>query len=269
MRSSTVSRSLAWLSLACFLAPARAQHLERPTLYRLRDGSIFQRGCFPPCACPIMEQAPLDGTLQLERVAIGDVFDFYEVRGVRLHYQPAGQPGQRVVIRGSGTYKVSTIADLHQMTLVLTVGDEPPQTFTSDEVPGGGEFPAIHLPIFVNGGYCFDTLLELVARPALRCHVNVDGLEWDPPRKNSEEPFDVVVGDLVALRGTGGDFAASTRACLANDALGNWIPFTSDPDAGSGYWFLDRPAGGSYDDQDDAQVGSADAGIAASPSACP
>lgn len=243
-----------------------AQVLDHPTLYRLERGSTFQRGCFPPCKCPVMEAVPITGTFRLELVTVGDVFDFYEVTAVRWKVR---RNSGDLLITGSGTYKVSTIADLQEMNLTLVVGAEQPTVYQSDSVPGGASFPRIALPISINGGYCFDTVIDLRARPASRLRVYSSGIGWDPETEVADARYDVVQGDLQTLLETGGAFDVATWACLANRVSATWLPFGASPESGRGYWFLERSDGGSYADADAAQVGSPDEQIAASVGACP
>jgi len=95
--------------------------------------------------------------------------------------------------------------------------------------------------------------------------------------------FDLIRGDLTALRDTGGDFAAAVEAispaeaaCLANDtsALSLIDPYPNPP-VGSGYFALLRavstacPAHASYDDGSPSLLGTRDPGIAASSRRCP
>jgi hypothetical protein len=154
-----------------------AQVLEGSTRYRLERTSTFQRGCFPPCMCPIMQEVPVTGTFRLDLVAVGDVFDFYEVKNVRWSVPSNSGP---LVITGSGTYKVSTIADLQEMALDLRVGSEPMTLYQSDTVAGGASFPRIALSISIHGGFCLDTVIDLAARPGKRFHLGPDGGAPEP-----------------------------------------------------------------------------------------
>lgn len=86
--------------------------------------------------------------------------------------------------------------------------------------------------------------------------------------------YDVVAGDLATLRATGGDFTAATQSCLADDQVGTSLAYTGQPATpGEGFWFLVRGVAGatalSFDSFAAGQAGSRDAGIAASPGACP
>lgn len=85
--------------------------------------------------------------------------------------------------------------------------------------------------------------------------------------------YDVVVGDLGLLRSTGGDFTAATTGCGANNFAGTQLPYPgSEPDPGSGRWYLVRGVSGgnnySYDEPGSTQVGLRDAEINAAPAAC-
>ena len=244
-----------------------AQALDHPTLYRLERTSTFQRGCFSPCMCPLMQEVPVTGTFRLQLVAVGDVFDFYEVRGVRFRVHRSD--ADDLLITGSGTYKVSTVADLEEMRLDLVVGQEPLTVYQSDTVPGGASFPRIAVPISIHGGFCIDTVLDLRARPARRLHVNRNDIGWDQNTEEANVTSDVEQGDLAALLANAGAFDLATPTCLADGVNATQIPFGASPEPGRGFWFLQREAGGSYDDGDAAQVGSADPGIALAPAACP
>jgi hypothetical protein len=95
--------------------------------------------------------------------------------------------------------------------------------------------------------------------------------------------FDLLQGDLTALRSTGGNFKsaldalpAGVNACLANDttALSLADPYGA-PSAGGAEFTLLRPvavacvAFGTLDEGVPSQVGSRDSGVEASPRACP
>jgi hypothetical protein len=255
------------LLLATSAAPSAAQVvLEHPTLYRLTSDSTFQRGCFPPCACPVMQTSPITGTFFLELISVGDVHDFYTVRDIswKVHVQNS----DATPIEGGGTYAVSTLADSQWMVVDLLVGDEPKTSYQSDYVAGGAAFPKIAVPISIHGGVCWDTLIDLVARPSPRLSVDGEALSWDPDEEANEPRYDVVQGDLATLLASGGDFALATFACMADGVTATELTHGDAPLPGEGFWFLHRLEGGSYADGDAAQVGSPDAGIALSGAAC-
>ena len=80
-------------------------------------------------------------------------------------------------------------------------------------------------------------------------------------------------GRLSALRSSGGDFTTATDACLDDDLTDTTTDDADTPDPGDGYWYLVRATscGGaaSFDSGAPSQVASRDAGIQASPYACP
>lgn len=85
--------------------------------------------------------------------------------------------------------------------------------------------------------------------------------------------YDIVKGDLDALRSGGGDFASATRACLGNDLPGTTIQDPGAPATGAGFWLLSRAVScggaGTYDSGAPKQHASRDGGIAASSNSCP
>jgi hypothetical protein len=214
-----------------------------------------------------METVPVAGTFRLALISVGNVFDFYEVTGVRFKLRR--NTGELVEITGSGTYAVSTIANLQRMELTLVVGNEPPTVYRSDDVPGGAAFPAIAVPISINGGFCRDTVIDLRAKPARRLYLGPSDLRWDRDAHDTNAASDVVSGDLGALRATGGAFDVATSTCATSANRSDWAPFPDLPGPGAGFWFLERETRDVYEDGDAAQVGSPDPEIALSAGACP
>jgi hypothetical protein len=134
-----------------------------PRIYRLAKTSTFQRGCFAPCLCPVMERGTEEGTLVLTPAGSSGLFDNYVVSEVNwtVHLSSG-----ELRVTGSGTYKVGgEFAAQQQLSLDLQVGDNPVQHFDSGLVVGGGDFPRIQITISVNGQQCFDTVFTLDASP--------------------------------------------------------------------------------------------------------
>jgi hypothetical protein len=96
-------------------------------------------------------------------------------------------------------------------------------------------------------------------------------LSWTPLA--GATGYDVVRGDLGTLRSGGGDFAAATQACLANNTGATSLTVMDTAPVGGGLFYLVRGVNcggaGTYDEGTASQVGSRDAGIAASSLACP
>ena len=80
--------------------------------------------------------------------------------------------------------------------------------------------------------------------------------------------YDVVGGDLLALRQTG-EFAASTDPCLADSIDASSLPYDIDVAPGQAIWFAIRTDAGSYDEDPAHQPASRDPGISAAPASCP
>ncbi len=105
------------------------------------------------------------------------------------------------------------------------------------------------------------TSLEL----PLDLEVDRDALSWNGPVARTT--YDIVRGDLGALRESLGDFAFAIDECLANDHEGTSFPYLIDPGPAEGFWFLMR--GATYDSVGLGQSGRRDAPIAQSGIDCP
>lgn len=234
--------------------------------YRLDDNATFQRGCFDPCACPMLEQAAVKGTFRLTPSGSDPLFQYYAVTDVNW---TAMQPnGSGLLIRGSGTFKIGgEFAIQEQLSLDLVVGSDPVQHFDSGLVVPRVPFPRLDLTISIHGVFCFDIVMAVRARPSQRLAVERDDLEWDPDPTGTG--YDLVRGNLGALRTAGGDYATLPVECLANDLAAESIPFPSSPAPGEAWWFLLRTEGGSYDAWDSALAAPRDAGIDGASVSCP
>lgn len=141
------------------------------TLYRLQDGSTFERGCFEGCACPITEPVALEGTFELVGEYEGLPVNIFEITNVNWQV-----PELDLEIHGSGTYVIhAEFVSFEQMELDLTVTGEPEEHFDSGFVLGGGDFPEITITMTINDYFCYDTELTVVALPVEPADVNGDG----------------------------------------------------------------------------------------------
>jgi hypothetical protein len=252
-------------SLGAIPAAAQASANE-PTYYALVDGSTYQHGCFDPCMCPLMETAPLKGSFVLTFAGSDGLFDLYDVSEVDWT-AIIGNEFERS-IQGSGTYRVGgEFAVMHELSLDLKIDGEPPTRLSSGLVVGGGDFPAIVTTISIHGGFCLDTVIQVVAKPTTKLSIAHDAISWQASPMAAG--YDVVAGDLGLLRQTQGDFEIAAQSCLANDAAASQLPHAVIPGPGTAMWMLVRPGAGSWDSGCATQLGSRDAGIAASPGACP
>lgn len=136
--------------------------------YHLTSESTFQRGCFDPCDCPLHEPRPILGSFALVDLRRDPLFNEFAVVNVRwsVSSPTTTSLSAGIPVRGYGTYRVGgEFAVQHQLTLDLRVGTEDPARFDSGLVVGGGNFPRIDIPISINGMRCFDTVIDVHARP--------------------------------------------------------------------------------------------------------
>ena len=236
---------------------------DAAVLYRMQEESTLERGCFPPCRCPTA-QASVSGSFELALITVGDVFDFYEVTDVS--WLAMFEAGDRT-LTGAGMYQMSPIIEQQVLNLDLALDDAPPEHYSSDIVPLGAPFPDIAVQISVNGGICFDTMVDVRSKPTPRLQVGRDELTWDSGLEIVG--YDVVLGSLTVLRDSGGSFELATDACLANDLPASSMHFDAQPVVGEGFWLLVRVNGSTYDTDMPSEVASRDPGIAASGVACP
>jgi N-acetylneuraminic acid mutarotase len=160
-----VQRFRVAISILFFLdviVPASAYAQRVP--YGLDPGSTFQRGCFPPCLCPIFATDKIQGTFTLEFIGSYGTFDQYAVNDVQMIVLKADKV---IPISGSGTYQVAAEPARQRLFLDLKVGDEE-QRFDSGLVPITAAFPSINIVISIHGMRCFDTAIAILASPVVQ-----------------------------------------------------------------------------------------------------
>jgi glucose/arabinose dehydrogenase len=95
-------------------------------------------------------------------------------------------------------------------------------------------------------------------------------IAWSPVAGAAS--YDVVRGSVTELQASG-DFALATEGCVVSGASGTTHAYADDPPPDEGYWFLVRGRScggpGTFDSGAPSQLGSRDAGIAASGASCP
>jgi Bacterial Ig-like domain (group 2) len=122
-----------------------------------------------------------------------------------------------------------------------------------------------------NGSVGF--LLVRVFGLAMKLSASPGELSWT--FDDEAQSYDLVRGDLHALRAAGGDFAPTVRACVASHSTATNTADMAVPSAGEAWYYVlrSRYAGtldpGTWDDGAPGQQGSRDAGIAASANGCP
>jgi hypothetical protein len=163
------------------------------TVYRLGRESLYLRGCFGPCLCPVILQQPIAGTFRLHRKGFDGLFSYFGITDVNWKVD-----GLNLHLTGTGSYRVGgEFAIQHQLVLDLSANGGPIEHFDSGLVQGGGEFPAINIDVF-HGEHCLDTMIRVQARPA--GDLDLDG--------------DTDAGDADALK------ACQTRAGVSQSAPG-------------------------------------------------
>ena len=117
-----------------------------------------------------------------------------------------------------------------------------------DECECSGTSPGSNIPLQVQRGY----------------------VSWEA---TISDGYDLMQGDLGALRASGGDFTVAITSCIANNVKLTSVVVESDPAAGEGWFYLVRDlncaGNGSLDSGSSSQVGSRDVEVNASPLACP
>jgi hypothetical protein len=160
MRTSSFRGWAIGLLLGLSAVPAWAGSLP-DGVYRLAPAATFQRGCFPPCACPVWQAGDLRGTFRLRFTGRDLWYDNYVVEQVNWI---ADVSGADVRITGSGTYHIGgDFALTHRLELDLWVDDQSKAHFDSGEVLYGSSKPEIDIVVSINGVFCFDTVLHVVA----------------------------------------------------------------------------------------------------------
>jgi hypothetical protein len=141
---------------------ANAQSASGPALYRLNPDSSFQRGCFPPCECPVMITEPVKGTFLLTPTGYDGLFNTYAVTDVNWKF--TNYDGTAKLVTGSGTYKVGgEVAAQQELSLYLQTDGGHVEHFDSGLVTESARFPNIQVSISTNGQYC--TVFDINASP--------------------------------------------------------------------------------------------------------
>jgi len=169
MAARTRRRTFSLLVLAVLVLGASTERCTPTgsTLYVLGARSSFEQGCFPPCLCPILLQDDLRGTFVLRPhpQATPSPFDTYQVDLVEWR---VGRGEHERKITGSGIYEIGGEVALQQrLVLDLQVGSDPVQRFDSGLVVPPARFPRIAARVSTRGEWCYDTVLDLKAAPAM------------------------------------------------------------------------------------------------------
>jgi hypothetical protein len=129
---------------------------------RLARESEYSRGCYDPCACPITTADGMRGTMVLRRIGENQLFTTYAVENV--HLVPFFFGGWSARLTGSGTFRTGgEFARVQEMQLDLRTDGGPPEHFFSGVVVASKDLPELDITLSINGMYCFDTVIRIVA----------------------------------------------------------------------------------------------------------
>lgn len=165
-----LSRWLVPISLVLASA-AHAGDSAKP--YALNEASEFAQGCFPPCLCPLLVSSALTGGFTLVDDGVDPLFQHFLVEGFNVTVSFSGATKHIV---GEGTYLYGgEVALLQRMQLDLSIGGGAVQHYDSGWVSFSESFPTIDLAVSINGIYCNDTVLWIVAKPQPSNPYDLDG----------------------------------------------------------------------------------------------
>jgi hypothetical protein len=144
------------------IAPWSQAATDAGPVYVLGERATFQSGCFPPCLCPVLEQAPVRGTFRLTSTGYDGLFNTFAVTDVRWVVDTGG-PEQ--IIGGSGKYKLGgEVAPVQQIDLDLVIAGNPVQHFASGLVPAStADLPGISVAVSMNNMFCHDIAIVVDA----------------------------------------------------------------------------------------------------------
>ncbi|MBD3867991.1 MAG: metallophosphoesterase [Acidobacteria bacterium] len=131
-----------------------------------------------------------------------------------------------------------------------------------------------------------DSGSDLVSRPLYVCvstgfpaettglTVGADHASLNWSAVPAAEQYDVVRGDLVTLRSTGGDFSAAVIGCVESGSLDTSSSDGTVPSPGNGFFYLVRGISscgeaGTYDETGNSQAGGRDGEIDGAANSCP
>jgi fibronectin type 3 domain-containing protein len=185
---------------------------------------------------------PVTGTAYTDTTALGGTIYVYIVRGA-CNVSGATESADSNELSASGLANGAACDDGN----ACTAGE----TCQAGVCPGGAAVPGPG----ATSGLAFDT---------------VSDLSW--AATDGATGYDVIRGTLSMLLG-GGGFTPATDTCAGSHVAGTLLSDPHLPIEGEADWFLIRAYNlcgtGTYDDGDPSQSGPRDAGIAASPNACP
>ncbi len=132
------------------------------TPYELGPEAAMQAGCMAPCLCAVQVQSALQGSFALTPDGFDGIYRHYLVDAIDWRFKSGGN---LVHVTGSGTYRVA--GDQQELVVDLAVDGLPVERYDSGLTAGGSSFPALRLPVALNGFFCHDSVYGVQATPAV------------------------------------------------------------------------------------------------------
>jgi hypothetical protein len=98
--------------------------------YRLAPESAYEEGCFAPCLCPVMMRSGVSGTFVAVLLEPDGSYRVFAIQQVRWSV-----PDPRLLVRGSGTYRIDAAGLVQRLELDLQVGEIRWSTTTAGSCP--------------------------------------------------------------------------------------------------------------------------------------
>jgi len=154
---------LAEVPSAVSTSPVTSQYdsTTEQCLYAIEDGANYVEGCFDPCECPILAQTGLEGSFLLRRAGVDGQFVDYELSQLSWLVMWQNEVFHR--IEGTGLFRLDESGKQQQLLLNLSFDGDVPLAFDSGVVPLDAEFPELDVTVSMNGMYCYDRVVHLLA----------------------------------------------------------------------------------------------------------
>lgn len=134
--------------------------------YRLAEDSTYQRGCFPPCECPIELPRRLEGTLSLTPILDHGTYEEYAAPRARFEAPPPTAGACEISLTGYGMYTLiqGFAGPIHALDLRLRSNGGELERFDNSLLNTEPTFPdEFAVEIDTNDQTCYDTVLSIHA----------------------------------------------------------------------------------------------------------
>jgi hypothetical protein len=128
--------------------------------------SEYQRGCWPPCLCPLFIPEPVTGTFGLVPLPNAPYWWLTDYAVVKVDWRIREETAPTETrVTGAGLYRIGgDFAVQHRLMLFLSFNGEAARWFDSRWV-NDPNFPNIDINISLNNFYCYDEVFYLHGRP--------------------------------------------------------------------------------------------------------